>query len=114
MKRLMITLGLMFAISAPAGPSYAQTPAPAPVNDPILSLRRLSIAAGLEREVLRELTGDKANFGVLALGYNVWSPQPGAAGSRLALTARFAQCFDADERPEGRIGIRYTLFQGAK
>lgn len=104
MKRMLLML--MFAVVAHT--AYAQT------SEPLLSVKRLSIAAGVEREVLRNYDEGFAWRGVLPVAYNLYTPPPGSDGYRVALTFRASQAFDANERPELFIGARVTLWSGAK
>lgn len=108
MKRLLILLGITWTISAATGPAYAQA-----VNDPIISMKRLSISAGVEREVLRGYENDLAWRVVLPMAYNVLSPQPGAKGIRLSLTARVSQQFDFNQQTECYLGARVSIFRGS-
>lgn len=78
---------------------------------PALSLSRLSIAAGGDFKVLPS-GGDVDDkwSGVLALAYVLMAPDAEAPSRpRIALIARFSQPLDADARPEGQIGFRWSL-----
>jgi hypothetical protein len=110
MKRLIAVLGFTILTLAFAKPLLAQEPA----SDPLFSMKRTSLAAGVDKEVLLSLATDQQEWsGVIAGAYNVLSPKPGASGPRISLTARFSQPFDLDARPSGVIGFRVTLYRGA-
>ena len=47
MRHLLVLLGITGSMCAMTGPSYAQAP-----SDPLFSLKRLSVGAGIERENL--------------------------------------------------------------
>lgn len=84
-------------------------------SDPILSMKRLSIAAGVDKEVLLSLASDQEEWlGVIAGAYNVLSPKAGTTGPRISLVARFSQPFNLDARPSGVVGFRVTLYRGAQ
>lgn len=105
---LFMVYGSILALSL-ARPLYAQT---APPSDPLLSLKRMSIAAGVDREVLLDPVDEAEKWlGVLGLAYNVLSPP---AGPRVSLIARWSQPFNLDARPSGVIGLRVTLFDGSR
>lgn len=111
MKSLLILLGITWSLSTAAGPSFAQTAAP---SDPLFSMKRLSLAAGVDKEVLLSLATDQEEWsGVIVGAYNVLSPKAGATGPRISLTARFSQPFNLDARPSGVVGFRVTLYRGA-
>jgi hypothetical protein len=102
--------GSILALTLTA-PALAQAPA----SDPLFSLKRLSVAAGIEKEVLRDYATDQESWAaVLPIAYNVLSPAPGAQGIRLSLTARAVQSFDTNAKPELWLGARVTLWRGAK
>jgi hypothetical protein len=108
MKRMLLTLALLL-ISATV---FAQTP---PGSDPLFSMKRLSLGAGVERETLRQYqTEDLAWRAVLPIAYNVLSPPAGGSGIRLSLTARVSQAFDLNEQTELWVGARVTLWRGAQ
>lgn len=111
LKWLLIATGaVLYSISAPGGMAYAQDP---PASSPLFCMCRLSIAAGLEREVLRGYANDFAWRGVIPVAYNLLSPAPGTNGIRLSLTARASQAFDTSEQTELYLGARVTLWRGA-
>ena len=113
MKRLLIITGaVIWSLSGITGPSWAQVAPPA--SDPLLSMKRLSIAAGIESELMRDYaSGEQHWFGVIPLAYNLLSPPKGEQGFRLSLTARASQSFDLKKRPELFVGARVTLWRGA-
>lgn len=84
-------------------------------SDPLLSWKRLSITAGIEREVLRDYVNeDQAWCAVLPFAYNVLSPDATNPNRpRISLTARFSQPFDLNVRPEAWVGVRVSLWRGA-
>lgn len=101
---LLMVYGSILALSL-APPLYA-------ASDPLLSMKRLSVAAGVDREVLKEPSDPAERWlGVLGLAYNVLSPP---AGPRVSLIARFSQPLSADARPSGVIGVRMTIFDGSR
>ena len=109
MKRTLWMLGIvLYSLSAKSGVSYAQT------SDPLLSWKRLSVAAGVEKEVL--LSSSVANeswFAVLPIAYNVLSPPTGKSGLRVSLIARPSQSFETSFRTELFVGARITLWRGS-
>src|SRR5574341_202644 len=105
MKGIVATVVLMCALAAVAA---AQT------SDPLFSMKRLSIAVGLEREALHDYLDENLAWrAVLPLAYNVLSPPAGTNGIRLSFTARMSQSFDTNEQPELWLGARITIFRGA-
>lgn len=98
-KLLFAVLLLTFAAAA------------AHADAPVLSLSRLSIAAGGDYRVLPDLgDNDDRWSGVLSLAYVLMAPDAQAPSRpRIALIARFSQPVDADARPEAQIGFRLTL-----
>jgi hypothetical protein len=108
MKKILMVL-ILLALAVPA---LAQTP---PGSDPLFSMKRLSLGAGVERETLRQYqTEDLAWRAVLPIAYNVLSPPAGGSGIRLSLTARVSQAFDLNEETELWVGARVTLWRGAQ
>lgn len=109
MKRLFGLIGFTILTLTIAMPLLAQT-----ASDHLFSMKRLSLAAGVDKEVLLNLVSDQEEWsGVIAGAYNVLSPKPGATGPRISLTARFSQPFDLDARPSGVVGFRVTLYRSA-
>jgi hypothetical protein len=93
-----------------ADPAMAQT-----ASDPLLSLKRLSVGAGIEREnLLAYANEEQAWRAVLPIAYNVLSPPAGAKGIRLSVTARVAQSLDFNAQTELWLGARVTLWRGAQ
>jgi len=109
MKRLVAVLVAILAFTL-AKPLFAQT-----TSDPIFSMKRLSVAAGVEREnLLTYANEDLAWAAVLPIAYNVLSPPPGGNGIRLSLTARVSQSFDLNQDTQFWLGARVTLWRGAQ
>lgn len=83
----------------------------ASADEPALSFKRLSIAAGGDFRVLPQ-GGDNDDkwSGVLALAYSLLAPDAENPNRpQIALIARFSQPLDADARPEGQVGFRWVL-----
>ena len=100
---------LMLTLAVPA---LAQT---APGSDPLFSMKRLSVGAGVEREnLLSYASEDLAWAAVIPIAYNVLSPPPGGSGIRLSLTARVSQSFDLNQDTQLWLGARVTLWRGAQ
>lgn len=105
-KKVPCLLLALFALSA-----FLLCPLRADADAPALSLSRLSIAAGGDFKVLPS-GGDVDDkwSGVLSLAYVLMAPDAEAPSRpRIALIARFSQPLDADARPEGQLGFRWTL-----
>lgn len=103
LKNLLCSLFLFAVLAVSAVPAFADAPA--------LSMSRLSIAAGGDFRAL-PTGGDSDDrwSGVLALAYVLLAPDAEAPNRpRIALVARFSQPLDADARPEGQVGFRWTL-----
>lgn len=108
MKRILFAVLAALAFALPA---FAQEP----VNDPLFSLKRLSAAAGVEREVLRSYADEaEAWRAVLPVAYNLLSPQPGQSGIRFSLTARPSIAFHVGASAELYLGARISLLRESR
>lgn len=105
------------AVALLAGLALFISSAPrARAGDPILSASRLSVAIGVEREVvLKAPTDAEKNFGTVALAYNILSPDATSPHRpRVSITGRFSRSFADAGEVGGVVGLRLTLYNGGR
>ena len=107
MKLALAALAFSILSITLAKPLLAQT-----ASDPLLSMKRLSIAAGVDREIIGEAAAPEDRWlGVFSMAYNVLSL---SSGPRVALIARFDQPLSEGSQSYGVVGVRVTLWDGSR
>lgn len=114
MKRVLISLGILWSLSAAVGPSYAQV-APEPTYS-LLSLQRVSIAAqiGYRWEGLTNGLNGVDPVPVLRFSpaYALFG-HPGKSQGSVALTFPVAIGLDTENRVDFGLYLSVMLFDGS-